>query len=263
MSAKILFLDIETAPSQVYVWGLYDQNVGLNQVIKDGYMLSWSAKWLGDKRVMQDCLMNWPLFQKEPTNDRAITLTIWRLLDEADIVVAHNGINFDIKWLNALFLKHNMKPPSSYKVVDTLTEAKGIGRFLSNKLEFLVKKLDVGEKVKTEGFELWLACMAGSRKAWQIMMHYNKQDVVILEKLYLKLRPFMKKHPNVALYSDDVNKRNGCKGCGGNRFKITRFAYTETGKFHRFACLDCGKEGRDGVNLLTQEERKNIKRNIK
>ena len=45
---NILFLDIETAPLLGYVWGLWKNNVGLNQIYRDSYVLNWAASWLGE-----------------------------------------------------------------------------------------------------------------------------------------------------------------------------------------------------------------------
>ena len=45
--AKILILDIETLPMEVYAWSMWNQNFGLEQVIKHTTILSWSAKWMG------------------------------------------------------------------------------------------------------------------------------------------------------------------------------------------------------------------------
>ena len=48
---KILCFDIETLPLESYTWGLFDQNVGLNQIKTDWAALSIAAKWLGEDEV--------------------------------------------------------------------------------------------------------------------------------------------------------------------------------------------------------------------
>jgi DNA polymerase elongation subunit (family B) len=258
MKARILLLDIETAPANVYTWGLFDQNIALNQVVHDGYMLSWSAKWLGEKKVYHDRLINYAShFKSFPRHDGLIAKSIWKLMDEADIIVGHNGDNFDIKWLNTVFLKNGLKPVSSFKTVDTYKEVKSSFRFLSNKLEFLVKKLGIGEKMKHSGFDLWVKCMNGDRKAWDVMMKYDIIDVKILETLYLELRPFMKHHPNLALYEAD-NGRMKCPNCGGSDLYCKGFAYTNVSKFQRYICNDCGKNSRGSVNLLMNKVTRNV-----
>jgi len=261
MSAKILFLDIETAPNKVYTWGLWEQNVGLEQIIQPGYMLSWSAKWLGDKKILSDSLFNYRKKYKEnPTDDSEISKTAWALIDEADIVVAHNGLDFDLKWLNAVFLKNGLQPASTIKVIDTLKVARANFRFLSNKLDFLSKTLGIGEKLKHEGFGLWVKCMSGDAKAWKRMIDYNKKDVKLLEDIYMKLRPFISNHPNLALYSD--LKAKICPNCLSPRLRNKGYAYTATNKYTRYVCRDCGKNTRDRKSILTKVEKSNIISNV-
>jgi len=243
-TAKILILDIETAPAKVYSWGLYDQNIGINQIIQDSYMLSWAAKWYGEKKVRSDALINYKyVFKKDRTDEHMIAKSIWKLLDEADIVIAHNGDRFDIRWLNDVFLRNGMKPPSSFKSIDTLKESRGNFYSISHRLNYLCQRLGIGHKLKHEGFEMWPKCMRGEKGAWKRMIHYNCKDVVLLEELYDIIKPFMKNHPNLALYTDGHEIM--CPICGSNKFKKKGFAYTSTNKYRRYICKDCGKNIRE------------------
>lgn len=252
-NAKILVLDIETAPAKVYSWGLYDQNIGLNQVIQDSYMLSWAAKWYHQKRVLSDSLIEYRTkFKADPTDDSTIARSIWKLLDEADIVIAHNGDNFDLRWLNTVFLRHGMKPPSSFKSVDTLKETRGNFYNISNKLDYLCKKLSIGHKLKHEGFELWPKCMEGNVNAWKRMVRYNEKDVLLLQELYNILKPYMKNHPNLALYS--TSEDTICPVCGGTEFRNKGYAYTSVNKYKRYVCKNCGKNIRSRKGELNKKD---------
>lgn len=254
MKAKILLLDIETAPNLVYTWGLWKQNVALNQIVQTGYMLSWAAKWIGKKKIMSDTLLaHKECWKKDKTNDVEITKTIWNLLNEADIVIAHNGDQFDIKWLNGLFIKHRLKPVSPFKSVDTLRIVKENFRFISNKLDYVCSLLKIGNKLKHEGFSLWTGCMAGDCKSWQKMERYNKHDVVLLEKVYQQIRPFVKWHPNVNQYEE--NNDVACPVCSSKKYIAQGFAYTANGKYQRFQCKDCGKWFRSSKRLSTTVSR--------
>lgn len=241
--AKILLLDIETAPASAYTWSLWDVNIGLNQIITDKYVLMWSAKWLDNKEVMFDTVARHS-HSSHYTNvgEKAIAKSIWKLLDEADIVITHYGNGFDLKELNGLFLKHHLKPVSSYVSIDTKAVVKQNFRFLSTKLEFILKKLELGEKAKHEGFGMWLGCMAGDKKAWDKMIKYCKRDVTELQKLYLELKPFIKNHPNLNLWNNTTGKcENGCK----SRLEKKGFAYTKQNVYQRYICPECGKNTRD------------------
>jgi hypothetical protein len=49
--AKILVLDIETAPMKAAIWGMWQQNINVKMMEEAGYILCWSAKWLGDPHI--------------------------------------------------------------------------------------------------------------------------------------------------------------------------------------------------------------------
>lgn len=254
MNPKMLLLDIETAPIKAYTWGLYEQNISPVQIIDNAYMLSWSAKWFGKKGIMFDSIFNHKEeFKNNPKNDKKIAESIWPLMNEADIIIAHNGDNFDIKWLNTVFLKHQMKPVSSFKTIDTCKIGRAQFKFGSNKLEEMAKYLGVGQKIEHEGFPLWIKCMHGDEKAWKKMERYNKHDVKLLEAVYIKLRPSIKNHPNLSLYCDDINPI--CSGCSArNSFVKRGFAFTTTNKFQRYVCKKCGKWGRGRKGLFSKEK---------
>jgi hypothetical protein len=235
---KILIIDIETAPTVAYVWGLFDQNISIDQIKQDSYVLCWAAKWYGKREILFDSIKNYPLFKKNPTSDLEIAKSAHKLMSEADIIVAHNGDRFDIKWLNYIFLKHGLDPVPPFKTVDTLSVAKGNFLFTSNKLDFISQRLGVGSKVKHEGFGLWVKCMAGDNDAWKRMEKYNKGDVVVLEGVYTKLRPFMKRHPIIRKeQAKDFTKK--CPLCSSFKLEKNGFLINLTGRFQRYKCLDC------------------------
>lgn len=253
MKVKILILDIETAPAKVYAWGIYDQNITHKQIIEDNYMMCWTAKWYHSKEVFFDSIVNYPdLFKKEPRNDSRICESIWHLMNEADICIAHHGDAFDFKKLNSFFLKNNMKPTSPFKTVDTKKALKTYFGFISNKLDAICKELELGTKLEHEGFDLWIKCMRGDAKAWDKMRRYNINDVKLLEKLYDKIKPYIANHPNLSLYED--NLKIMCKKCLSINFIKRGFVYTSSCKYQRYVCSNCGSWFRDSRNLLTRKE---------
>lgn len=251
---KVLLLDIETSPILAHVWGLWDQNVALNQIQKDWHVLSWSAKWLDDppNKIMYADQRK----AKNLEDDKVILKKMWKLLDEADIVITQNGIKFDIRKLNARFIQHGMKKPSEFKQIDTLRIAKKHFDFTSNKLEYMADKLCTKYKKLTEerefsGFALWRECMKGNMKAWKEMEKYNKYDVLTLEELYHILQPW-DKTINFNSYMDtDIPVCN----CGSHKFQRRGVTVTSSGKFARYQCQDCGKWYQGNTNLLTKEEK--------
>tara|TARA_R110000744_G_scaffold259256_1_gene374392 strand:- start:1099 stop:2172 length:1074 start_codon:yes stop_codon:yes gene_type:complete len=256
---KILTLDIETAPLRATVWGIWQQNVPVSRINTDWYCLSWAAKWFGsDDVIYEDKRETW-----NTEDDYNLIQGMWKLLDEADMVITQNGKKFDIKRLNTRFLMHGMKPPSNFKHVDTLQEAKRWFNFSSNKLEFMTDKLcKVYKKLKHgayAGNTLWDACLAGDMKAWDEMEEYNIYDVLSLEELYTIMRPYMKLHPNLNVFYDDNKLR--CN-CGGEEFSHNGYHYSNLSKFDRFSCDSCGSEVRGRVNLFSKEKRASLRMNV-
>lgn len=240
MTPKILLFDIENAPGTAYIWQCKNDYIDPRMIKDEWYMLCWAAKWLGEKKIMSASLHEHRSYNPRKPCDKPILDKLWALLNEADIVVAHNAKAFDVRKSNARFIKYGIPPPSPYKVIDTLSEARKNFLFMSNRLNELGKVLGVGEKVRTGGFDLWEDCMRGDRKAWKKMVRYCKNDVLLLEKVYLKLRPYMKHHPNVSIYQEDFI----CGKCKSKNLEFRGYYYTETKAFHRVKCCDCNGWGR-------------------
>lgn len=236
---NILILDIETAPLRGFIWQLWKQNVYIDQIISEWFMLTWSAKWLGSPEVMSAKLTPEEALAE---NDKRIITELWNLLNDADMVVAHNGDQFDIPKIKTRFLLHGLPPTTFYHQIDTKKVASKEFGFSSNKLDFLAQQFGYGNKIHTE-FSLWDRCLKGDESALTEMSIYNNQDVVLLEKVYLKLRPYIKNHPNVTLYDDSHGNR--CPSCGGKNLHKEDYFYTHVNKFPVYRCQSCGALSRD------------------
>ena len=226
---KILLLDIETAPTNVYTWSLYPKFINPNDVQKTGYTLCWAAKWLGDKEVMYSSVRD---------GEKQMLKRIHALVDEADAVIHYNGRKFDMPTLNREFLRYRMAPPSHYHQMDLLLTVRKQFRFESNKLDYVCQRLGLGGKVQHKGMSLWYGCMEGKESDWNTMERYNKRDVRILEKLYKYVLPWITGHPNAGLYKPTT--RPTCSTCGstnvvkkGTQYNTTRVSYD------RYKCNDC------------------------
>jgi len=256
MSPRILTIDIETSPIEAYVWALFDQNVGLNQIKTEWSILSYAAKWLDEKKIHYDDTSG--RGAKKVRDDRKLMQGLWDLLDEADIVVGQNHKKFDLRKINARFIEHGLSPPSPYRTIDTTVEARRYFGFTSKKLEWMSKHLtDTPKDAHKEfpGFELWTECLADNPRAWKQMRLYNIRDVEATEKVYLKMRGWIH-HPSVATYIEDKDPR--CLTCGSKSLKCEGYSRTQQGKFRQYSCKDCGKWGRGRENQLAHDVRKNL-----
>lgn len=221
---KILAIDIETSPLTSYTWGIYEQDV--IKRIKTFTILSVAYQWLGEKTKVIAC---------DNHSEELLLFKLRALLDEADVVMAHNGDSFDIKKINARFIIHKMNPPSPYKTIDTKKEAKRIAAFDSNSLNNLGIDMGEGEKIKHRGFDMWEGCMAGNKRDWADMKRYNKKDVDLLVKIYLRLRPWMKNHPDIR---NEVSQN--CPKCDSSKVIKQGIRRSQTRLYVRMQCKDCG-----------------------
>lgn len=232
---SVLLIDIETLPNTVWTWGMWQQNVSDEQIQRSGCLLSFSCKYLFDPKVYSDILTPKEAIEHD---DKRLTKVIWEWLNGVDIIIAHNGRAFDTQYLNAQFIKHELPPPSSYRIIDTLA-IKKVTRFQKNSLKYLCNELGLRQKLGNDGFSLWAECERGDKKALKEMQKYNEGDVLALEDLYVRIRSWLPNHPNMSLYVDGVDAR--CGRCNSDKAMEYVGDYaTNVNLFKSYRCLECG-----------------------
>lgn len=233
LKAKILLFDLEVSPMLAYTYNYYEGRV--QKVVEPKKLLCFSYKWLGETGTPKThTLTEWT---DDPKNDYYITYELWRLLDEANLAIAHNGNKFDGKMANTFFVEHNLKPPAPYKMVDTLTAARQKFKFPSNKLDELGKFLGVGQKTAITCNDLWEDCLKGDKKAYKLMAKYCANDVKLMEDIYWKLMPFAQ----TPAINKLVNEELVCPICGGKHFhKKGQVPDATIGVSWRYMCTSCG-----------------------
>lgn len=240
MKPTILFLDIETTPDVVWVWGVYQQNA--IAVKEHWYVLSFAAKWMGSRNIVVNGLDDYKGYKGGESTERMLLRDVHQLLSMADIVVAHNGRDFDVRKLNARFIAHGMQPPSPYKVIDTKNDLVMVAKFSSNRLNWLCEQLGIGRKLDHEGFRMWEGCMNGESKWWNKMKRYNKHDIVLLEELYNILAPWIPQ-PNAGVYSGSHCCPN--PACASKDLEKRGMSRSKTRIYQRYQCRKCGTWSRD------------------
>jgi DNA polymerase III epsilon subunit-like protein len=238
---RIAFWDIEISPTTGTFWGSkYETNI--LEITHPWVILSFS--WKEGKEFITKALPDYAGYKKGSLDDLNLVRELHGLMSRVDILVGQNGDQFDCKKLNARFAIHGLPPPAPYKTVDTLKVARQKFGFTSNKLDDLGETLGLGRKLEHEGYNLWRKCMDGDLKAWKKMKKYNKQDVVLLEKVYDRLLPYMTNHPNVGMW----NQGTVCSKCGSKNLESRGFYRNKTTQYRRIQCHDCGSWMRTVVN---------------
>jgi len=251
---KILLFDIETSTVWARLWGIRKQHVGHYQVIegKEWFTISWSAMWLHDGKIMSDCVTPKQALMR---NDESVLMGIWNLINEADITIAHNAKRFDVRKLNGRFVILDLPKPGSFEIIDTLIQAQKQFAFTSHKLDYLNTLFSLRKKDPTD-FDLWIKCEEGDQESLDYMLQYNQSDVIALKELYLKIRPWMTSHPNLALYVDDEEKM--CTVCMSKRLTREGSYHTVASSFPEFRCNDCTSLVRSRFSETSKGKRRNL-----
>lgn len=233
----MVLLDIETSPLTAYTWRAFDDNA--LKILEFSKVMSVAYKDLYEDSITCKTLPDYKGYKNGLLNDERLVKDIWKVLDDADVVIAHHGDRFDLPKLNARFVFYGLTAPSAYKSIDTKKVASRYFKFDSNSLNNLGAYLNLGAKVENGGFSLWDRCIQGDKDAWKRMAEYNIQDVLLLEKVYLTLRPFMENHPHLGLLSGS-DTESSCPTCQSTEVIKRGFSITRTGKRQRYQCTSCG-----------------------
>ena len=232
---NILSIDIETLPPKFYSWSPAVDYLSRPMLIQDWSLLSYSAKWIGDDKIISSVLTPEEVATRD---DKRLAEEIWMLLDNSHVAVTHNGRRFDIKKINTRFWKHRLHKPSHYKVIDTLASAKQVFGLTYNTMDFIAEFKERDQKLHTS-MSLWIRADHGDPAALREMLEYNDQDVITQEQIYLEMREWIPNHPNLTLY----NKRdeNACPVClHKGHTRTNTYHYTNKKKYPEFRCKGCG-----------------------
>lgn len=229
MTARILYLDLETSPNLAHVWGLWQQNIAISQLEEHTHVICFGARWSDSKQVIFRSVHH--------DGKQAMLDELHRIMDEADIVVGWNSASFDVKHIRRELLEAGYTPPSPWRDLDLMRIVKQQFKMPSNKLDYVAQLLGVGAKTQHTGFKLWLDCMAGDDKAWRLMKKYQLQDVNLLVDLHDKLRPWIRGTVNLAAYT---GQDLACRNCASDNLHARGYMVTGKGKYRRYQCQDCG-----------------------
>ena len=228
---KIWIFDIETSPHLSFHFGRWQQNIPADHTVEESAVSCWAGKWHGETGI--SFMSVWD------DGHEAMMEGIWNALDEADVVIGFNSNKFDVKRVNAEFLRLGWEAPSPYDKVDLLVQARKHFAFSSNRLKDLLVELDLTPKLATEGgFRLWMDVYFREKKALKNMEEYNKQDVLSTEEFYDYMLGWISPHPNWALYVND--DAPVCPNCGSENIKKHKIRRTKVRKYQQWHCQACG-----------------------
>jgi hypothetical protein len=230
MASKILLLDVETKPNLAYVWGLHDQHIGLDMLVKPQGIMCWAAKFYKEKTMHFGA--EW--HGEAPYQELNWMEDLHALLCEADAVVTYNGNKFDLPRIRGEFIARKLPPMPPVTSIDLYSTSRKLG-YPSGKLTYVCQHLGLGKKAQHAGFDTWVGAMEGIASDQRVMERYNKKDVILLEKLYSVLRPHIKEHPYLG--TGDAGE---CPTCHSKHIQKRGTRRTAGFIIDRLNCQDCG-----------------------
>lgn len=229
---RILFFDIESSLQLAAIFQLaHNDWIQPESLVTERHLISVCWRWQGETKMQSVCLLDDPKrFERDPHDDFYVAKKFHEVLAEADVVVTHNGDSFDLRYLKTRMLVHGLPPLPPITSLDTYKVAKKHFMLNSNKLDYIAKLLKVGAKMDTPK-GLWLDVLRGDRKAIKTMTEYNRHDVVVLEKVFAKLAPYMDNHVNRELFG-----LAGCPRCGSTKIQSRGVHRAISRTYRRWQC---------------------------
>lgn len=229
-----LFFDIETSPNLVYSWRTgYNINIQPDNIVNERAIICISYKWEFENKVHT---LVW-----NDGCDKELLSQFIKIANDADELIAHNGDRYDIKWIRTRCLKHRLPMLSQYKTLDTLKKAKSHFLFNSNKLDYIAQFTEVGKKLDTGGFQLWIDVMNGDKKALKKMAKYCEQDVLVLEEVYNTMSSYINHNTHFGVL--DGGTKADCPKCASENVRFVTTVTTAAGTLQRIMeCNTCGTD---------------------
>lgn len=234
MEPKILFFDIETSNLKANI----------------GRLLAFGYKWAHEPRAEVTAMSDFPGWKRDTTDDRHVVIKAYDVITQADLVVGHYSQRFDWKFLQTRLLAHSFPALPQIPHVDTWRIAKDRLALHSNRLASLTQLLGLPSKTEIL-WDDWVRAISGNADSMERIREHCRVDVEVLEQAYLRLRPWIVNHPNLAALLGD--NRATCPACTSNRTMKNGTRVTLKKLYQRWQCKTCG----NGWSELPRKEKEN------
>ena len=238
---RITLWDIETTHNLAAVFQLkHNDYINADNIVQERIIVCAAWKDLGKRAVHAVSTLDnpTPRFEQNLLNDKWVCEKLHEVLSSADVIVAHNGDEYDIKFTKGRFLVHGLPPLPPILSIDTLKVARKQFLLNANNLNYLGSLLKVGNKKPTKQ-GLWLKVLQGDQSAIRQMVTYNKEDVRLLERVFLKLQPHIADHTNRQLFGTSGHGRLECPRCGSSDVQSRGIHRAATQTYQRYQCKKC------------------------
>lgn len=212
-----------------------------------GHILCAVGKWLNSPDVYTWNIYDVdgysdPPMHKTMRNDGPMVEELVEKCAEADAVCAYYGgyNKFDVPYLNTRAMAHGLKPCPPVTVIDPYTTAKSCLRLARNNMDSVGKLLGCKMEKYHLPWDDWIKARYHAPKSMEKLLQYCINDVLVLEEIYLKLRPLIRNHPTMYIDTADGKEVKTCKVCGSSDTIKYGKRMTKCFMVHRRQCKSCG-----------------------
>lgn len=127
------------------------------------------------------------------SDDHDITAELMAYLEEFDILIAHNGVKYDLPFLRTRALQYGLPPLQPMKIVDPVLSARRQLRLQSNSLDSIAKHLDAPFQKTPLEPRVWArAMMDNDTDAMNLIVEHCIADVQVLDYVAHSMRGYIK-----------------------------------------------------------------------
>lgn len=156
-----------------------------------GSMISWCIKQDNGKILCDYLKKEDYAVPNKLQIDKRITQTLVDALSQFDVITTYYGEGFDLPFIRSRAMYHNIPFPGYGSIIsiDLWKIVRVKLRLHSNRLDVVSEFLGVNSKTKLDP-ATWVKAVFGDTKAVAEIVEHNKQDVITLEKVYNKMKPY-------------------------------------------------------------------------
>jgi hypothetical protein len=237
---RIILWDIETTHNLAAVFQLkHNDYINAENIVQERVIVCAAWKELGKQKVHAvSTLENSGSKAGKLLDDEQVCRKLQEVLSSADVIIAHNGDQYDLPFTKGRMLVHKLPPLPPILSIDTLKVARKQFLLNANNLNYLGSLLKVGNKKPTKQ-GLWLKVLQGDQSAIRQMVTYNKEDVRLLERVFMKLQPHIADHTNRQLFGTSGHGRLECPRCGSADVQSRGIHRAMTQTYQRYQCKAC------------------------
>lgn len=138
---------------------------------------------------------SYPTWKNNKTNEKKFIQDVLDVLDEYDILIAHNGEYFDKTYLNTKATGFDLEPIMRYKkTIDPCLAARKHLKLGRNSLAAIIDYLHIPVKKTPIELHIWTkAALEGDKKCMDKIVEHCEHDVVTLELVYDRMRKLIDK----------------------------------------------------------------------